>query len=87
MIDGAHDFTPSEESTANQRACLLGHLRKYGELCTITGRESLGIMAVATRIFELRRDGHNIRTVRGYAYDAQGRKHPNAIYVLRKGAL
>jgi hypothetical protein len=82
MTNTTHDFTPSELSTENQRARLLQHLHKHGELCTITGRESLGIMAVATRVFELRRDGYHIHTVRGYAYDAQGRKHPNAVYLF-----
>lgn len=84
MSNSAIDFTPPEASKDGQCSRLLAFLIRHGEICTITGRESLGIMAVATRIFELRRDGHRIRTVRGFAYDSQGRKHPNACYILQR---
>ena len=82
LSDAFNDFTPCHESKESQCARLLDHLHEHGEICTITARECLGIMAVATRVFELRNQGYAIRTVRGYAYDAQGRRHPNAVYVL-----
>lgn len=86
MFDATHDFTPSESARSLQCSLLLTYLLVYGEICTIHARDDLGILSPAARIYDLRKDGHNIRTVRGYAYDTQGRKHPNAVYVLAGGA-
>lgn len=79
------DFKLSESSCASQRAGILEFLTQYREIATITAREGLGICHPAGRVCELRKAGWHIETHRGWAYDAQGRKHANACYVLIRG--
>lgn len=74
----------SHDARAVQRRALLAALQQ-GPLSTVQAREALGISHPAGRVLELRRAGHDIATVRGVAFDAQGRPHHTAVYVLHKG--
>ena len=80
------EFKPSEASRASQRVKLLEHLKQYGEVTTVTCREEYGVMSPASRFMELRRAGYEIVTKRCVAYDASGRRHPCASYILVGGA-
>lgn len=68
---------------AQQRDCILDHLRREGSITTLEARERYGIMSPACRVLELRRAGHQIDTVRLRAPDANGQLHNQARYVLR----
>lgn len=81
------DFKPSGTSLASQRSMLLAHLEQHGEITTVTCRDEYGVMSPASRFMELRRAGYEIETKRCVAYDASGRRHPCASYVLTRGAL
>ncbi len=72
----------SGEGKAKQRAAVLKWLRRE-PLTSLEARERLGVLHCAGRIMELRRDGHQIDTVRCTAADAEGRLHPVAQYVLK----
>ena len=79
----APDFTPSSEVVSKQCDRLHAFLREHGEATSITIRDQLGIAMPAARIHDLRwKSGIAIKTVRGVAYDLQGRPHTNAVYVL-----
>jgi len=52
------------EDRANQRAAILAHLKQHRSISTLEARRWLSIMSPASRIFELRRRGHNILTER-----------------------
>ena len=83
-MSAALDFTPSAEAVSSQCDRLLAYLREHGEATSITIRDDLGIAMPAARIYGLRwAYGIAIQTVRGVAIDLQGRKHSNAVYVLR----
>lgn len=68
-------------STESQRSLLLDHLKK-GPLTTIQARDELGVMSPAPRVMELRRQGHNIITLRTETVDRTGTKHREGQYVL-----
>lgn len=70
-----------DDARARQRTALLGALRE-GPITSIEARERLGIIHVAGRVMELRRLGHGIETHASSAFDAQGRKHSCARYLL-----
>ena len=57
------EYCPLEDR-ANQRTTILAHLRRRGSISTLEARRWLSIMSPASRIFELRRRGHNILTER-----------------------
>ncbi len=75
-------MTLANESGAKQRAAILSRLKR-GPLTSIDARERMGILAPATRIFELRVQGHQIDTRLCLFNDAQGRRHKVAEYTLR----
>ena len=75
----------SKEAKAHQRKLILDALRQ-GPLTTIAARELLGVMSPAARVMEARRAGHNIETMRRVVWDAEGRAHRSAEYVLRGAA-
>tara|TARA_B110000208_G_scaffold27214_1_gene35612 strand:- start:967 stop:1242 length:276 start_codon:yes stop_codon:yes gene_type:complete len=68
-------------STESQRSLLLDHLKK-GPLTTIQARDELGVMSPAPRVMELRRQGHNIITLRTETVDRTGTKHREGQYIL-----
>ena len=57
------EYCPPEDR-ANQRAALLVHLRRHGSITTSEARRWYAIMSPASRVFELRRQGHAIATRR-----------------------
>lgn len=77
------NFKPCEATTESQRHALYDFIKAHGEASTIQLRDELGIAQPAARVYELRY-GHGvlIETRRGHAYDAQGRRHSTAVYVL-----
>ena len=78
-----HDFP--EGCKERQRIAILRALVEHGPLNSVVLRESLGVINVATRIFELRRDGYRISTKMVWATDEQGRRHKCAEYSLLFG--
>ena len=72
-------------TASSQRKAILDYLRKVGHLTTLYGRETLGIMSPAARVFELRKDGFPIVTHWITSQDMAGTKHRDAKYVLMTG--
>ena len=64
-----------------QCAALL-HTLKQHPVSTVWVREHLAISSPASRVYDLRRQGHRVLTTRGKAQDAQGHLHTSAIYTL-----
>ena len=78
-------FTPSNATKASQQGAILAALR-VGPLTTVTSREALGVLHPAGRIMELKRLGFTIETRKVRRFDADGRPHTVAEYVLIEGA-
>ena len=76
------NLNPSQGAKAHQRKLILDALH-WGPLTTIAARERLGVMHLGGRVLELRRAGFPIETVRRIVFDADGRPHRSAEYVLR----
>lgn len=75
------DFEPGATTKARQRDAILVAL-KLAPLSTLDARDLLGIASPAPRIFELRKAGLKIATRRHQCFDAAGRSHRFALYVL-----
>jgi predicted ArsR family transcriptional regulator len=73
VVDTAPEASP-------QKARLLQHLKKNGEIDPLTARDKLGIYRLAARVKDLRDEGHNIVTVNVKLKPGPGR--PNARYRL-----
>lgn len=71
-------------SSESQRMRLLAALRNRS-LTTLDARRELDVLHPAMRILELRRKGHDIRTVWTTQATDAGIKHRVARYVLRMG--
>lgn len=69
-------------STVAQQARLLAALRNHS-ITTLEARRHLDVLHPAMRILELRRKGHDIRTVWTTQATDAGVKHRVARYVLR----
>jgi len=65
-----------------QKKRLLDYLRQHGRITTIQARAEPDIMMPATRVFELKQDGHNIITYRRQADTGLGLHKKIAEYVL-----
>ena len=74
-------FNPTDDTKATQQRTLLQALR-LGRVSTIHAREALGIAHPAGRVLELRVQGYRIETLASMVFDAQGRPHRVASYVL-----
>lgn len=72
----------NNNSTHNQRLKILDWLFEKGSLTTSEAREYLDIMSPAPRIFELRKAGYLIVTIRDKWTSGFGIKHPVGRYVL-----
>lgn len=72
----------SLDAKAKQRAALFAALMVC-PISTVDARDVLGISHPAGRIMELRREGHDIKTLSTYATDAAGHRHRTALYVLQ----
>lgn len=71
-------------STQSQQTRLLAALRNHS-ISTIEARRHLDVLHPAMRILELRRKGHDIRTVWTTQVTDAGVTHRVARYVLRLG--
>lgn len=74
--------TPSDRTKADHRKLILDAIR-LAPLSTIEAREGFGIMSPASRVMELRRLGFKIDTVWRSVWDADGRPHRSAVYLMR----
>lgn len=74
-----------DTSTTAQRARLLKHLQEVGPISTMQARYILNIYSAPPRVFELKRQGHNIRMIRVIEHDHQGRPHRVGRYALMSG--
>ncbi len=77
------DFTPSDKTKQSQQRQILEWLKYVGGISTIDAREGLGILQPAARVFELRRLGYPISTIRDAVEDSAGRVHAVAVYILK----
>lgn len=78
---------PSLHNTTSQAQCsrLLAALIESGPVNTLYARDTLNVLMPASRIKELRAQGHNIMTERVSIKDQHGRSHNGiARYVLIK---
>lgn len=76
-------FNAQDTTSKNQRAIILVALRT-GAKTTIQLRHDYGVMQPAVRVFELKRKGFLIDTLRIDSYTPDGvRHHKVACYVLR----
>ena len=53
----------STKTAASQRQVILAYLQEHGSITTLEARNSLFIMGIAARIFELKHNGYDIHTV------------------------
>ena len=74
-------FNPTDNTKATQQQSLLQALR-LAPVSTIDAREALGLSHPAGRVLELRQQGYRITTSASTVFDAQGRPHRCALYVL-----
>lgn len=80
-----NEFNPTDNAKEIQRATVLEALRGK-PTGTIEFRERYGISHPAGRVLELRKAGHNIKTLSSTVFDAAGRPHRSAVYVLGAAA-
>ena len=70
-----------------QKAAILRWIAEHGEIDALTALRELGIMRLASRIAELKKDGFPIVDRWEYKYDAQGRVVKKwKVYAIRKEA-
>ena len=72
-----------DNSAESQRKRLLSHLY-HAPLTTLQARERLDIMAPAARVMELRKRGHDIKTVWTWDLSPSGKAHRVARYILQR---
>lgn len=75
-------FDIPETCKTAQRAVVLRNLQEHIHLTTCDIRDGLGVLMPATRIFELRQQGHSIRTAMGLYPDGEGKMRRQALYVF-----
>ena len=73
-------------TAAFQRQRILNHLTTIGPFTTLDARRDLDVMHPATRVMELRRQGHDIQTHWYVDCTDRGKPHRVARYVLMKRA-
>lgn len=69
----------------NQRDTIVSHLQRLGSISPLEARHVYGIERLASRIDELRQNGHSIET--NIKFDARGRRYAEYRYAPVKGAL
>lgn len=75
----------NDTSTEAQRSKILNYLKETNGLSTLDARESLGIMAPAARVLELKDQGYPIITRKVIEHDVTGTPHKVAKYYLLIG--
>jgi len=69
-------------SKLTQKQKVLRHLVNYGKISPLTAFRDYGIMRLASRIHELRNDGHNIKSVSTTALNRFKEKINHATYFI-----
>lgn len=64
---------------------VLRHLQDYGSITPVEAMAEYGIMRLGARIWDLKRDGHNITSERETGVNRYNEKTHYAKYYLRKG--
>lgn len=72
------NYNQTANIRTEQRAFILSHLKKHGQIATIEAHRH-GILAPAARIYELRKRGHIIATRRDRSRNGM------AVYIYRGG--
>lgn len=81
-IEAAIRNTKHSGNSANEQRVRLLQRLKLSPVDTITARRELDIMMPAARIFELRKQGEQIDTMRVRRPTEEGKLHSVALYVL-----
>jgi hypothetical protein len=76
-------MTKPSISKEAQRERLLNALREHGEISTDDCRSVYHSMSPASRVMELRKQGHSIDTVFRHVEDSHGVVHRMGVYALR----
>jgi hypothetical protein len=76
-----NDFEPCDAIKARQQRLILQALGDSG-ITSLEAREKFGILHCAGRVLELRKRGFNVITRKVRRYDAEGRPHSVALYLL-----
>lgn len=71
-----------DNSREGQCLAILKYFNEHDSLTTLQARDELGIMSPASRVLELREQGHRIITHWTTSEDRTGTKHREAKYVL-----
>jgi hypothetical protein len=71
-----------DNSRKGQCLAIMKYLNEHDFLTTLQARDELGIMSPASRVLELREQGHRIITHWTTSEDRTGTKHREAKYVL-----
>lgn len=76
-----NEFEPCDTIKARQQRLILQAL-SAGGITSLEAREKHSVLHCAGRILELRKRGWNIVTRKVRRYDAEGRPHSVALYLL-----
>jgi hypothetical protein len=74
-------------NTETQRQAVLAYLLQHGSITTLYARNTLFIMGIAARIFELKERGHNIVTYMVPVYDGGKKKIANYVLLNKEVVL
>lgn len=55
-----------------QNARILRHLKDYGSITSLEAAQEYGILRLSARIYDLRRQGHDIRAIRETSLNRYG---------------
>lgn len=61
---------------------ILRHLRDYGSITPVEALQEYGCMRLGARIYDLKREGHDIRTERQSARNRYGERTTFARYIM-----
>lgn len=76
---------PQPQRPASQRELILTHLEQFGSITSLEAVQLYGIMRLASRVSELRKDGHDIETTVEEGRNRFGVSTAYARYILHKG--
>lgn len=67
-----------------QKEMIIEHLKKYGNISTFEAFVDYGVTRLSGRIFELRHDGHDIKSDRRAMRNRFGKKIMYDVYTLEE---
>lgn len=70
---------------ASQKQMVLDYIREFGSITPIDAFRDLGVTRLAAKVFELKKDGHDIRTEREHCKSRFGQTTRYARYSFGKG--